>query len=156
MEAYGTYYEKSNSLLSLLLCFSQSKNRGRFSNQDKSPLFLGKEFTTQQKRHIEMEQQQREQQPRDNPIVKQSGRNPSSRCKLNKSNCKVQNLIHCCSTTLQKQFYMGGETQRREFDHPPLFRAFHSSFLNPPFQKRVASGKTFSSEATLRFNALFQ
>ena len=45
----------------------------------------------------------------------------------------------------------GGETQRREFDHPPLFRAFHSSFfLNPPFRAaaEVASGKTFSSEAT--------
>ena len=47
----------------------------------------------------------------------------------------------------------GGEIQRREFDHPPLFRAFHSSFfLNPPFRAaaaaEVASGKTFSSEAT--------
>ena len=44
-----------------------------------------------------------------NPIVKQSGSNPSSRCKLNKSNCKVQNLIHCCSTLRRAVLYGRGK-----------------------------------------------
>ena len=60
-------------------------------------------------KHIEMERATAARCRESNPIVKQSGSNPSSRCKLNKSNCKVQNLIHCCSTLRRAVLYGRGK-----------------------------------------------